>query len=145
MDAKLAVPRYRVKRSAAKAVIADASSMATVRQKPPKTALQKLFLKRVQQEMDAKGLSRNAVASRVGGPPQRTFNDVMNGADPRLETVAQIAYALGLNPWELFIEKTDLRKPNPLNVSQFPDNAAVSGHPDTAIGKKSIDRKKRSG
>ena len=110
----------------------------------PKTDLQKLFLKRIQEELDARGLSRNALCSRVGGPPQTTFNDVMRGADPRLETIHQIATALGMPAWKLLIEKSDIAAaPVAENVTSFPGYPSMVGHADKPVHRKKDDRKKR--
>ena len=94
--------------SAANLVAEQHNPMKAAGKKSPKTPLQALFLRRVQQELDARGLSQNALCGRVGGLKQRTLNDVMNGADPRLETVYQVATALGINPWHLFVEAEDI-------------------------------------
>lgn len=117
--------------------------MGSSRKKKPKTALQELFIKRVQEEMDAKGLSQNAVSSRVGGPPQKTFNDVMNGADPRLETVSQIAFALSVPVWRLMMERSDAAAQQS-NVKQFGGPRETGAIHDGHIGEKLIDRKKRA-
>lgn len=98
--------------SAANLVAEQHKPMKQAKKKAPKTTLQALFIRRVQQEMDARDLSENALCARVGGLKQRTLNDVMNGADPRLETVYKIATALGINPWHLFLEAQDI----PANV-----------------------------
>lgn len=69
------------------------------------TPLRELFVRRVREEMYAQELSVNALSKRVGAPRQTTLNDVLaKGADPRLETVYQTAFALGVQPWELLVE-----------------------------------------
>ena len=75
-----------------------------MRRKDSPTTLHELFVKRVKEELDRLELSRSALSKRVGGPPQSTFNEVMNGADPRLTTIGQIATALGIQPCELLQE-----------------------------------------
>jgi transcriptional regulator with XRE-family HTH domain len=114
------------------------------RRKKPASTLQELFLKRVQEELDRQGLSRNALAGRVGGPSQTTFNDVMQGHDPRLKTVSEIATALGVQPWELFTERRvgESRRANG-TVQNFPAFPSIIGRPDKSAKLTGRDRKKR--
>lgn len=109
--------------------------MPSTRKKEPKTALQELFLKRVREEMKHRGIpSTNALANRAGAPRQSTLNDVMNGADPSLETVTKIAFALGVEPWRLLVEEDPaVRKRT--TVATFPQ-------PSSMFAKKDDDRKK---
>lgn len=85
------------------------------RTKEPKTRAQALFIARVKALLDEKGMSENSLAAIRGAPPQRTINDAMRGADPRLSTVVGIASALGLQAWQLVYEEQPLA-----NVLQFP-------------------------
>lgn len=90
--------------------------------KKPKTPLQELFIRRVLEEKGE--LSATAIAGRKGGPKQRTLNDILNGADPRLEAVYRIATALNIPAWQLFLEKADvvrLLTPRSDNVSKLPE------------------------
>jgi hypothetical protein len=98
--------RLERKRYAVRTLVGQRIGVPSKRSKKPRTVLQALFIKRVKEEMGA--LSGNELSRRPGGPPQTTFNDVMNGADPRLETVYQIATALNIPAWHFFIERTDL-------------------------------------
>lgn len=107
--------------------------MAGRRDKPrvqePRTNLQRVFMRRVQQEMTRQHIrSRNALTKRVGAPPQTTFNGVMNGADPTLETVSQIAEALGVQAWTLFIEREASEGDSPApNVVSLPPSPPPIG------------------
>lgn len=94
-----------VKRYAAIPALRQAIRVTTTRKWEPKSDLQRVFLRRVKAEMEVQGLSENELARRVGGPKQKTLNDVMRGRDPRLKTVEQIAKALGvMPPWKLLKE-----------------------------------------
>jgi hypothetical protein len=103
-----------------------------------------VFLKRLREELAARGLSANALSGHVGGPPQRTLADVLNGADPRLKTVAQIATALGLEPWRLFVEGAD-HGSQTHNVVHIPpaSQRPLAGQSDKYTARKGADRKKR--
>lgn len=123
--------------------------MSTQRGKKPKTVLQEMFLKRVREEMGA--LSVNELARRPGAPRQSTFNEVMNGADPRLETVYRIAVALNIAPWELFLDRADvvrLRTKTDTNVSkvtQLPGYPSMLGNDGNSPNvKKPLVRKSRT-
>lgn len=76
------------------------------RKRAIRSPLQAVFMRRVEEEMRNQGISRNQLAQRVGAPPQTTLNDVMLGADPRLETVYGVAVALGVAPVSLLTEST---------------------------------------
>ena len=104
MTTTLTENRYKSKRYAVRPRFGQRLPMPTMRRKDSQATLLKLFLKRVDEELDRRGLSRNALSKRVGGPPQSTFNEVMNGADPHLSTIGQIATALGIQPCELLQE-----------------------------------------
>jgi transcriptional regulator with XRE-family HTH domain len=75
-----------------------------------------VFVKRLKEELQRQGISINALSRREGAPKQRTLNDVVNGADPRLETVDQIATALGVPAWTLFVEQDQYTR----RVVEFP-------------------------
>lgn len=114
------------------------------RAKTPETVLGKVFLKRVQEEMAKQGLSRNALSKRAGGPPQTTFNDVMNGADPKLETIHQIATALSVPAWSLFVESDMVRQRTPerRKIFNFPSYPRVFTE---RTGKTSRQQNKKQG
>lgn len=103
--------------------------------KAPKTPLQEVFLRRVQAEMDRQRISRNQLAQRIGAPAQRTVNDVMNGADPRLETVWGFATALGVSVVSLLTESSNVRQ-----LVRYPP---ILGQADNHDHSKGRDRKKR--
>ncbi len=137
MSETLAQNRYFCKRYAANFIFGHVLDMAK-RRKAPKTTLQTVFLKRVQEEMVRQKISRNALAKRVGAPRQRTLNDVMNGADPRLETVFQIATALGIPAWQLMTESASQTS----NVTNFPLSSPL-GLSDNIPSHKANDKRKR--
>lgn len=122
----LTVNRYPVKRSAVSDDFGHGSPVA-VKRKEPKNVLHKLFLRRVQEEMEKQGLSRAGLARRAGGPSQTTFNDVMNGSDPQLETIHQISTALSVPAWSLFVESDLVRQltPERRKIFNFPSYPRV--------------------
>lgn len=95
-------------------------SMDKTRKKKPKTPLQALFLSRVEEELEKQELSRSGLCRRPGGPSQSTFNEVMNGSDPRLETVAEIAAALDVPAWTLLTHKTAAPQQHSDGIYRFP-------------------------
>lgn len=100
-------------------------------------------MKRVQEEMDRIGLSENALSKRVGGPPQKTINSVMNGTDPTIATVSQIATGLGVHAWELLIEKTSVVDSlrGSTTLSPFPDIPPVLQQ--KSRGKKGVAKRQK--
>lgn len=110
--------------------------------KEPKTDLQRLFLKRVQEELDRRGLSRKALSERAGGPSQTTFNDTMRGSDPRLKTVHEIATALGIQAWQLLRESADVEREKVTNIKNFPQREKMIGKRGKSSLKKQSDRSK---
>jgi hypothetical protein len=145
-EARLAVSRLNVKRHAANVFSHHLAGMTTTRHKRPQSVLQELFMKRVREEMA--GLSENELSKRPGGPRQKTLNDVLNGADPRLKTVHEIATALNRPAWTLFVESSDLRRAKPeapVNVSQMPELPRMLGTESvTKSQRKSRDKKRAS-
>lgn len=79
--------------------------------KVPKSDLQIIFMNRLKAELDKLDLNPTRLGRigqelGMGKHFQRTVADVLNGADPRLETVHNIARTLsqvsGIAAWELF-------------------------------------------
>lgn len=112
------------------------------KRKEPLNDLQKLFLKRVQEELDDRGLSRAGLAGRAGGPKQTTFNDIMNGSDPRLSSIHEIATALGIQAWQLLRESADVEREKFTNVKNFPQREKMIGKRGKSSIKKQSDRTK---
>lgn len=137
----LAENRYERKRYAVSGKKGQFCGMAT-KPKEPLSDLHKLFLKRVQEELDHRGLSRKGLSERTGGPSQTTFNDTMRGADPRLSTINEIATALGIQAWQLFIESADASRKNVTNVKNFPQPEKMIGKSHKSARKKPDDRSK---
>lgn len=140
----LAENRYQSKRYAVSREKGHLFRMAA-KVKEPKTPLQALFLKRVQEEMDKRGLSRAGLSGRTGGPSQTTFNDTMRGSDPRLETVYEIATALGIQAWQLLRESADVERENVTNVKNFPQPGRMIRKSPKSARKKADDRTKTGG
>lgn len=92
-------------------------------------------MRRVKAEMERQRLSGNQLSKRVGAPAQTTLNDVLNGADPRLETVWAFATALGVPAVSLLTESN--------NVRQLVRYASIFGQDDNQEAGKGRDRKKR--
>lgn len=140
MPEVLAENRYLRKRSAAFSAFRHRLRVPRKRKHPPtapKTDLQAVFLKRVGEQLAVLGISRLALSKRVGGPPQKTLNDVMNGADPRLETVHQIATALGVPAWTLFVESVQAER----KVLEFPTYPKVFSARETRKISRSASKK----
>jgi transcriptional regulator with XRE-family HTH domain len=108
------------------------------RKREIRSPLQAVFLKRVDEEMKKQGISRNQLAQRVGAPPQTTLNDVMLGADPRLETVFGFAVALGVAPVSLLTESTTQTG----IIYKLPVYPKIATASEPATSKKRRDRKK---
>lgn len=118
--------------------------MASARQKKPKTVLQALFIKRVEQELERQGISRNALAGRTGAPSQSTLNEILNGSDPRLEQVHKIAVALGVQAYELLAERPvgeSLQTGN--NIRHLPSYPPMIGQGAKPMVNKAHDKRKR--
>ena len=67
----------------------------------PETDSQAMLMRRIQEELDRQQLSEAALA-RVAGMNQKTLNDIINGAVPKLTQVHKIAAGLGLHVSDLF-------------------------------------------
>ena len=111
----------------------------------PKTTLNALFMKRVEEEIEAQRATQNQVANRVGAVRQRTLNDILNGADPRLSTVFQVATAIGCQPWELLVEKGVRRETTTTEqfVTVLPQPARALPAKGKSNGKKQGDKRVR--
>jgi hypothetical protein len=108
----------------------------------PKSLLQQIFVKRVREEMAKQSLNALALSERIGAPAYRTIHDVLAGRDPRLETVAGIATALGKPAHELLREDTDVgdRRQNVSTLPVYPAILQQSQKPYRV--KKDRDRRK---
>lgn len=95
--------------------------------------LQKLFVDRLKEELEIRGISSTALAklTKQAGRPvaQASMSRILAGKqDPTLEKVYAIAEALGLPPWYLLmhsgeVEQKIIRAPSVVhstNVSTFP-------------------------
>lgn len=103
-----------------------------------RSPLQEIFLKRVEEELKRQGLSRSQLAGRIGAPPQTTVNDVMLGADPRLETVHGFATALGIPAISLLSEVSS-------SLYQLPSYPQIVSAGTHTSERKVRDRKKSRG
>lgn len=112
----------------------------TKRVREIRSDLQGVFLRRVKEELARQQLSQNQLSRRDGAPAQKTINDVLNGADPRLETVQAFANALGVPVVALLL---DVRSSG--NVHKLPGYPKIGENPTESIGKKEGDRNKRRG
>lgn len=144
----LAVYRYQVKRSAANYPFVHfpvVPKNARKLRKEAKSPLQEIFIRRVWAELDARGLTPNALAQRVGGPAQKTLDDALKGSDPRLLTVFQTAQALGVQPCDLLQEQNHAASVPTSNgkVHQLPSRyPPIFKKPSLQGGQRSV-RKKR--
>lgn len=119
--------------------------MASARKKAPKTRLQALFIKRVEEELERLQISRNELCGRVGAPKQSTFNEIMNGADPRLEQIQKISDALGVHACDLLTESSAVGESlhRSANVRKLPTYPPMIGQQAKPSGHKSHDRRRR--
>lgn len=90
--------------------------------KPHETTLQTIFVRRVREEMESRGIANpTALSRRAGAPPQRTIAAVLeDGVVPGLTVVAGISAALGVHPWQLLVEKIGASQ-RTTNVRELPD------------------------
>jgi transcriptional regulator with XRE-family HTH domain len=102
--------------------------------------LQAIFLRRVKEELARQEISQNQLSKREGAPAQKTINDMLKGADPRLETVQSVADALGVPVVSLLLD-TRLTS----NIQKLPSYPTIGRDIPDSIGKKEGDRKKRGG
>ena len=109
--------------------------------KQPKSVLQALFIKRVWEELGERGLSPNALSQRPGGPAQKTLDDALAGSDPRLKTVSEIAVALGIQPWELLMERSDVGRRHG-TVTPFPQPPVIIKKTLRATATRALARRK---
>ena len=118
----LAENRYARKRRAGTPSVGHAKPM----RRKPKSHLQALFLKRLDEELSARELTVNAFTKRAGAPGQSTMNPIFNATtDPRLGTVDKIANALGIPAWHLFIERSDIPSHRRGTISKFPEAPGI--------------------
>lgn len=94
-----------------------------------KSALQRMFVKRLQEEMTARRLSANALARLCKASEldvgYATISRILSGKqDPTLQKVDALSSAIGLPSWFLFTESSQVEqrviKP-PTNVVRLPD------------------------
>lgn len=105
--------------------------------RPHESPLQTLFVKRVLEEMEARGLNPYAMSRRIGGPKQKTLDDVLyGGAVPRITLIYQAAVALEVQPWELLRESDQVGRKHS-KVVHLRTPPSVLGYPDREIGKSS--------
>lgn len=141
----LAENRYNCKRSAASLAFRHSPGVIRSDRKPkktPKTETQALFIERIWEELDNQEITPNGLAQRKNGPKQRTLNDVLNGSEPRLTAVHQIAAGLGVQPWELLKHKEG--KQTRAKVEQFPSQSPLGLKDKYAQNKENGKRKRRS-
>lgn len=67
---------------------------------------------------DLKSEAKIAAAAKVAKISQRTVNRARNGAQVRLESLAGLAEAFGLAPWQLLVPGLDPANPPILALSQ---------------------------
>lgn len=84
------------------------------------TALHALFVRRVREEMTARGLNPNRLQDY--GIRQRTLADILNGADPRLSTIYAAATALGMKGADLLREGPEKRV---IKLAEFQENPTI--------------------
>lgn len=136
----LAENRYDCKRYAAKPTFGHVSGMPRhgkqKPRKPPKTEVHALLARRIEEEMDRRGLNANKM-KKYGGV-QRTIWDLLNaGSDPRLSTIVKIATALGgMKPADLLREGPERRIVIPLHPPNPPMIPAAPNNPDKRDRKK---------
>lgn len=110
-----------------------------------RSELQRIFVERLAQVMQERGLSDNALARLIdpenAQARQSSLSRITSGkVDPHLSTVEEIAHALGLSPIVLL---TQAYKGKPeSSVVDFPQRPPIFGPAEKLHAKKSHDRKK---
>lgn len=66
-------------------------------------------MRRVREELAARELNPNRLSAY--GVKQKTLDDILKGAEPRINTIYAVAKALGMEAWELFTEKPARTQP----------------------------------
>lgn len=113
----LAIPRLSVKRYAANILFRQSPAVAGRKRETkvlePSSPLHALFLKRVREEMERLQVTagRQLENRNQSGLPQRTISDTLGTQrDPMLLTVFRISNALGVQPWELLVEREEAER-----------------------------------
>lgn len=117
--------------------------------------LQELFVRRLEDEMGARHISANALASlakKMGYPiGQRSISRILLGEqDPTLKKVHAITQALGLPAWALLMEAGQIEQrvirpvAAPQNVVKLPNPyPPIASKREDAPARKSVLKKKR--
>jgi transcriptional regulator with XRE-family HTH domain len=121
-----------------------------------KSDLQKLFIRRLGEEMDARAMSDNALAklARTIGHEigQTSISAIRRGKqDPSLEKVNALADALGIPAWVLFMEPGQIEQ-RVIRPAALPKNVVKLANPYPPMlhrgeshqhGKKAVGKKRR--
>lgn len=128
MHDNIALSRLPCKRNGATAKKCHSLAMGSGK-KQPKTELQRLFVERLTEEMDARGISDNALAIAAKRAGHKLSQTMVSGIkrferDPTIGKVHAIAETLGVPAWFLLtpkdrVEQTVIRPPS--NVVRLPD------------------------
>lgn len=117
--------------------------------------LQELFVRRLKEEMAARAISANALASlakKMGSPiGQRSVSRILLGEqDPTLQKVHAVTQALGLPAWALLMESGQIEQrvirpvAAPQNVVKLPNPyPPIAPKRDETSGRKAVMKKKR--
>lgn len=116
-DQIIAVPRLLVKRPAANPIFRQSNAMAgrPRQEKPrePSCELHALFLRRVKEEIARLEISsdRQLENRNESGLPQRTISETLRKqADPKTLNISRFAKSLGVQPWELLVERDEAER-----------------------------------
>lgn len=60
--------------------------------------------------MERRNLNGTSLAKLPGAPKQRTIADVLIGANPGLDTIEKLAFALGIQPVDLLSQSKEQRQ-----------------------------------
>jgi lambda repressor-like predicted transcriptional regulator len=112
----------------------------------PETDTQATLMRRIEQELARRGVSEASLA-RSAGMNQKTLNDIINGAVPKLTQVHNIALGLGVTVSDL-LDAGQLRSQEiPTNVRRLPDRYPPifpKGNQDRTGGQMSKRNKSRA-
>lgn len=123
----------------------------------PKTPLQKLFVERLIEEMEVRGISGAALAKLTKGTAHPIAQASMSRIlafkqDPTLEKIYTISEVLGVPPWYLLVhseevEQKIIRPPtvvHGVNISKFPDYPKIFQKAQSSRKKALAHKRKRA-
>lgn len=111
--------------------------------------LQKVFIRRLDEEMQARHISGNAlaVAAKVHGLKlgQRSIARMLKGEqDPTLEKLEVISYLLGIPAWFLLTDQAEQRIIRPPTVEKASSGVVAFPNPYPKVFRKTLDESRKN-